>query len=326
MRRRDFITLLGGAAAAWPLAARAQQPGRLPIVAFLGSGTEATQGRWVAAFVQRLRELSWIEGRTVSIEYRWAEGRTERFAAVASELIRLNPAVIVTTGSAAYAAKQATSVIPIVFTIANDPVGSGLVASLTRPGGNITGLSVETTDLSGKRLEILREVVPGLRRLAVLADLGNPSNALDLSAVEEAARTLGLDEIVKLDVRRAEDIASVFDTIKNRADAVYATSNPLFFNAILRINILAVGARLPTMYGYRELVEAGGLVSYGPSFPSQFQRAADFVDKILHGTKPADIPVEQPTKFELVVNLTTARALGLVIPDSFLLRADAVIE
>jgi putative tryptophan/tyrosine transport system substrate-binding protein len=325
MRRREFITLLGGAAAAWPLAGSAQQAGKLPTIGYLGSGTSATQGQWTAAFVQGLRDLGWIEGRTVAIEYRWAEGRHERYAEIAAEFVRRKVDVIVAIGTAVVAAKEATSVVPIVFPVAADPVGSGLVASLARPGGNVTGLSVQFTDLAGKRVELLREVAPGLRRLAIMVNVDDPGAALDMREVQATARTLGLD-VVTLEIRRAEDIAPAFDALKGRADALYVCGDALVNTNRIRINTLAVGARLPTMHGFREYVEAGGLMSYGPDFSDLFRRAAEFVDKILRGAKPADLPVEQPTKFDLVINLTTAKALGLTISQSFLLRADTVIE
>ncbi len=326
MRRRDFFTLLGGAAAAWPLAARAQQPAKLPTIGFLGQTTRSGGSEWVAAFVQRLRELGWSEGRTIAIEYRWAEGREERFAQVAAELVQLKCDVIVTSGTqAVMASKQATSVIPIVFATAGDPVGNDLVASLARPGGNVTGLSVLAADLAGKRLELLREVVAGLRRLAVMGNVGNPFTVLELGEVRAAARTLGL-EVIALEIRRAQDIAPAFEALKGRNQALYVCTDALANTNRVRINILAAGARLPTMHGSRDYVEAGGLMSYGANFPDQFRRAADYVDKILRGAKPGDIPVEQPTNFELVINLKTAKALGLTIPESFLLRADEVIE
>ena len=325
MKRREFITLLGGAAA-WPLAARAQQPGKLPTIGFLGADTPSTESQRVAAFVQRLRELGWIDGRNLAIEYRWAEGRNERYAEIAAEFVRLKVDVIVTAGTPpTLAAKQATAVIPIVFAAASDPVGTGLVASLARPGGNVTGLSIQTTDLAGKRLELLREVVPGLRRLAIMANVGNPASVLEMGEAQATARTLGL-EVTTSEIRRAEDIAPAFEALKGRADALYVCADPLVNTNRIRINTLALGARLPTMYGFREYVEAGGLMSYGPNLPDLFRRAADFVDKILRGAKPADIPVEQPTKFDLVINLTTAKALGLDVPPTLLARADEVIE
>jgi putative ABC transport system substrate-binding protein len=325
MRRRQFITLLGGAACTWPLAAQAQQPAKLPTIGFLGSPTPSVGAHWLAAFVERMRELNWIEGRTVAIEVRWAGGRSERFAEIAAEFVRLKVDVIVTSGGAVAEAKQTTSAIPIVFGLANDPVGAGLVTSLARPGGNVTGLSLQSSDLAGKRLELLREVVPALRRLVIMANIGNPSNMVEMGEVQAAASTLGIHAATS-EIRRVEDIAPAFEALKSRSDALYVCANPLMNTNRVRINTLALGARLPTMHTVREHVEAGGLMSYGPNWPDQFRRAAEIVDKILRGTKPGDIPVEQPTKFELVLNLTTAKALGLMIPESFLLRADEVIE
>ena len=326
MRRREFITLLGGAAVAWPFAARAQQAGRLPTIGFFGSSTPSAMSPWTAAFVRRLRELGWIEGRTIAIEYRWAEGRSERYEEIAAEFVRLKVDVIVTYGTPpSEAAKQATAVIPIVFAAAADPVGSGLVASLARPGGNITGLSLQQSDIVGKKLELLREALTGLRRLAIMGNAGNPASALEVAEIRKAASRLGLD-IISLDIRRAEDIAPAFETANGRADALYVSTDPLVFTNLSRINTLALGARLPTIYNGKEYVEPGGLMSYGPSYPDLFRRAADFVDKILRGAKPADFPVEQPTKFDLVINLTTAKALGLTIPLSVVARADEGIE
>jgi putative ABC transport system substrate-binding protein len=242
MKRRKFITRVGGAAAGWPLAVGAQQAGKLPTIGFMGAASPSIESQRVAAFVQRLRELAWIDGRNLAIEYRWAEGRDERYAEIATEFVRLKVDVIVTVATpATLAAKQATAVIPIVFVTASDPVGTGLVASLARPGGNVTGLANQISDAGGKKLEVLR-------------------------------------------------------------------------------------ARLPTMHGARDFVEAGGLMSYGPNLLRQFRRAADVVDKMLRGAKPNDIPVEQPTKFDLVINLTAAKALGLEIPPTLLARADEVIE
>jgi len=325
MRRREFIALLGGGAATWPLAVRAQQSGKLPTIGFLGASTSSAASQWSAAFVQRQRELGWIEGRTVANEYRWAEGRTERFAEIVAEFVRLKVDVIVTNGAAAIAAKQATSVIPIVFTLAADPVGSGLVASLARPGGNVTGLSVQQLDLARKRVELLREVVPDLRRLAIMANVGYPAMLVEIGEVQAAALTLGL-EVATSEIRQAEDIAPAFEALKGRADALYVCADALVVTNRIRINTLAQGARLLTMYGFREFVEAGGLMSYGPNLPGLFRRAAELVDKILRGTKPGDIPVEQPTKFDLVINLITAKALGLEVPPTLLARADEVIE
>src|SRR5262245_34073933 len=254
--------------------------------------------------------LGWIEGRNLVIEYRWAEGSRDRAAVFAAEFVRLKVDIIVTYAvPMVLAAKQATSTIPIVFAAASDPVGTGLVASLARPGGNVTGLSNQISDAGGKRIELLREVVPGLRRLAILANVGNPASVLDMDEAQATARTLGL-AVTTSEIRRAEDIAPAFEALKDRADALYICPDPLMNTNRTRINILAVGARLPTMHGYREYVEAGGLMSYGPNIPDQFRRAADYVDKILRDAKPADILVEQPTKFNFVINLTTAKVLG----------------
>lgn len=326
MRRRDFITLVGGAAAASPFAARAQQRGILPIIGFLGPTTAAAMNPWVTAFVQRLHELGWIEGRTVAIEYRWAEGRTERFAEIAAELVRLKVDIIVTYASApVLAAKQATALIPIVFAAQMDPVGAGIVAALARPGGNITGLSLQNTDTAGKRLELMREVVPNLVRLAIMTNVDAAGAVLDMREVQTMARALGL-EVVTAEIRQAEDIAPAIDALKGRVDALYVAGDPLLFANRIRVNTLAQGSRLPTIYGTREYVDAGGMMSYGPNYPALFRRAGDYVDKILRGAKPADIPVEQPTKFDLVINLRTAKALGLTIPETVILRADEVIE
>jgi putative ABC transport system substrate-binding protein len=325
IRRRDFIRLLGGAAVAWPLAARGQQAGKLPTIGWLGN-TSSIDGNRVAPFVQRMRELGWIDGRNVAIEYRWAEGRNERYTEAAAEFVRLKVDVIVTlTTPATLAAKQATAVVPIVFAGVSDPVGTGLVASLARPGGNITGLANQVSDTAGKKLELLRELVPGLRRFAIMAHVGNPASVLEMGEAQAAARKLGL-EVITSEIRRAQDIAPAFDTLRERADALYLCPDPLMNTNRTRINILAVGARLPTMHGVRDYVEAGGLMSYGVNQPGQFPRVGDIVDKILRGAKPADIPVEQPTKFDLIINLTTAKALGLTIPEPFLVRADEVIE
>ena len=323
MRRREFITLLG--AAAWPLAVRAQQA-KVATIGLLGTGSAAAQSQWTAAFVQRMRDLGWVDGRNLTIEYRWAEGRSERFAEFAAEFVRLKVDVILTHNTPpVIAAKQATSVIPIVFATAADPVDTGLVASLARPGGNVTGLSSQTTDLASKRIELLREVVPGLRQLAFLPQPDNPYVVFDMRQAEAAARALGL-ETASLEIRRAEDIGPAFEGLKGRAEALYILPDPLLFTHRLRINTLALGARLPTIHSLREYVEASGLMSYGPNWSDQWRRAADYVDKILRGAKPADLPIEQPTKFDLVVNLTTAKVLGLTIPESFLLRADELIE
>jgi putative tryptophan/tyrosine transport system substrate-binding protein len=325
VKRREFITLVG-CAAVWPLSARAQQTGRLPTIGFLGAATPAVWAPWTSAFEKRLHELGWTNGRTVVIEYRWAEGRSIRFAEIATEFVKLNVDVIVAGSTeAVIAAKQVTSVVPIVFPLSIDPVAAGLVASLARPGSNVTDLSIQSSDLAGKRLELLREILPNLRRLAILANVSNPGSAREMSEAEATAHTLGLD-VTKLEIRRAEDIAPAFEAIKGHADALYVGPDGLVNANRVRIHTLSLSAQLPTVYGYRGYVEVGGLMSYGADFTDLFRRTAEFVDKILRGGKPADIPVEQPTKFELVINLKTARELGLTIPDKLLAIADGVIE
>jgi putative ABC transport system substrate-binding protein len=328
MRRREFITLLGGAAIfARPLAVRAQPAGKLPTIGFLGTAAPQTWGPWVAAFVEQLRRHGWVESQTVVIEYRWAAGNPERYAEFAAEFVKLNVDVIVTGGASAPAVKRATATIPVVFAIAPDPVGSGLVSSLARPGGNITGLSFQSTDLASKRVEILREMVPQLSRLAILGNPANPSGgvALEMREVGAAAQKLGL-ESTPVEIRRAEDIATAFDTMKARAQALYVCVDPLTNTNQVQISRLALDNSLPSMFGAREYVVSGGLMSYGPDFSEFFSRAADFVDKILRGAKPGGIPVEQANKFELVVNLKTTKALGLNVPQALLALADEVIE
>ena len=326
MRRREFITLLGSAATALPLAAQAQQAGKLPTIGLLVSSTPADESQRVGAFTQRLHQLGWIDGRTITIELRSAEGRPERAHEIAAEFVRRKVDVIVTSGTPIVAvAKQVTSTIPIVFAVAGDPVGNGLVASLARPGGNVTGLSLLQIEIAGKRLELLHQMVPGLRRLGIMGNFSNPPLALELSEVQETANRLGL-EVVTCEIRRPEDIAPAFDTLKARAEALYVEADTLVVANRTRIITLALAARLPAIFNSREYVKEGALLSYGPNFPELFRRAADFVDKILRGTKPGDIPVEQPTKLDLVVNLTTAKALGLTVPDTLLVRADEVIE
>ena len=322
--RRKFISALGSAAFAWPLAARAQQLGKLPAIGVLGADAAAWNS-WTAAFVTRLRELGWIEGRTIAIHYRWDEGRPERDAEIAAEFVRLNVDVIVTNGIAAPVLKQATAVIPIVFAIAPDPVGGGLVASLARPGGNVTGQSLQATDLAGKRLGLLREIAPALRRLALIFDADFAETRLEAANVRTGADALGID-VLPVEIRRGEDIAPAFAALQPQTDALYVVGDALTVANRTPLVTFALGKRLPSMFGNRTFVEAGGLMSYGPDFPALFRHAAELVDKILHGTKPGDIPVEQPTKFDLAVNLTTAKALGLAIPESFLVRADEVIE
>jgi putative ABC transport system substrate-binding protein len=304
----------------------AQHPTKLPTIGFLGAATPAVASQWVNAFVKRLAELGWIEGRTLAIEYRWADARPERYAEIAAEFVSLKVDVIVTWASApVLAAKRATKVVPVVFAAQMDPVGAGIVTSLARPGGNITGMSIQQTDTAGKRLELLREAVPNLRRLAIMGNAGAPGAVLEMNELQATARSLGL-EVTKHEIGQAEDIPPAIESFRNRFDALYIATDPLVFSNRVRINALAQEARLATIYGSREYVDSGALMSYGPNWVELFRHAADQVDKILRGTKPADIPVQQPTKFELVLNLKTARALGLELAPTLIARADEVIE
>ena len=325
LRRRDLITLLAGSAAAWLHEAGAQQPGELPIVGYLGPNVESVDRPRLAAFKHRLNELGWIEGRSVIIEYRPADGLIERASEIASEFVGLKVNVILTSGDAqGLAAKRATSGIPIVIAIVGDPVGDGLVTSLARPGGNVTGLSMVQPETAGKRLEMLREILPNLRQVGILGNVANAGAATELKVAQDAAHKLNLDTIT-LEIRRGEDIPAAIASLGG-ADALYVCVDPVVNSNRDRINALALEALLPVMHSFRDNVEAGGLISYGPDILVMYRRAADLVDKILRGTKPGDIPVEQPTKFELVINLKTAKALGLTIPPTLLARADAVIE
>jgi putative tryptophan/tyrosine transport system substrate-binding protein len=321
--RREFVIALSGATFVWPLGVNAQA--RLATIGFLGVTTASNETQWTAGFVRRLRELGWTEGRNVVIEYRWAEGRSDRYADFAAEFVRLKVDVIVAPGGAVRAVKQATSAIPIVFPVASDPVGSGFVESLARPGGNATGSSLQGTDLAGKRIELLREVLPNLHRLSIMANANYSAAVLEMRKAQAAADKFNI-EANTLEIRQADDIAPAFEALKGAADALYVAADPLTSTNSIRIGALALGARLPTLQGYRENLEAGGLISYGPNLTDLWRHSADFVDKILRGTKPADIPVEQPTKFELVVNLKTATVIGLRIPESFLVLADEIIE
>jgi ABC-type uncharacterized transport system substrate-binding protein len=318
--------MLAGGVAAWPIAARGQQRGKVATIGFLGPATPSVASNLVAAFVVRLRELGWVEGENLTIEYRWAEGQSERYAKVASEFVALKVDLIVTWASApVLAAKHATAVIPIVFAAQMDPVSVGVVKSLSRPGGNVTGLSLQQTDTTSKRLELLREVVTDLRRLAIMGNIDTPGVVLEMGEIERTARELGID-ITPLKIRSAEDIVPAIVSIKGRVDALYVATDPLVLSNRTQITTLTTEARLPTIYGSREYVEAGGFMSYGPNYADLFRRAAELADKILRGANPADLPVEQPTKFDLVINLKTAKALGLTVPATMLVRADEVIE
>jgi len=325
MRRREFILALGSAAA-WPLKARAQKAASRVTIGYLSGGTVATTGPQIAAFARRLSELGWVEGRDAVIERRLAEGHTERFAELAAELVERNADVIVTTGTpATIAGKRLTTAIPIVFVGVGDPVGTGLVASLRRPGGNITGLSNQNRDAAGKRIELLRAVVPELRRLAILANADSPAEMLEVHDIKGVARELGLELSIP-EVRHQQDITAAFAGLNDRTDALYVMFGGLEIANQVEVNTRALQARLATMHGDRSLVETGGLMAYGPNNLDLHQHAAELVAKILRGTKPVDIPVEQPTKFELVINLTTAKMLGLAIPAPLMSLADELIE
>jgi ABC-type uncharacterized transport system substrate-binding protein len=324
MERRRFIRGLCSGVAAWPLGAYAQQIGKPKRIGVLGA--DATVWRpWTAAFTARLRELGWIEDETVEIEYRWGEGSSERVSEVAAEFLRQDVDVIVTYGSAVTTLKQATTTIPIVFAVAYDPVRGGLVQSLAKPGGNVTGISIQQPDLVAKRLELLRKAIPHLRRLAVLANAGYAEPMLEADRVKSTAQALGL-EAARLGISRPQDIAPAFEVLRNKADALYVVSDGLIAANRVRIITLALGAHLPTILSYGDYVQAGGLMSYGPDYTDLFRRAAAIVDKILNGTKPGDIPVEQPTKFDFAINVKTATTLGLEIPPTLLAVADEVIE
>jgi putative ABC transport system substrate-binding protein len=329
MNRRDLMMLIGGAAA-WPVGTRAQQLSKLPTVGFLG-GDALNWAPWTDAFAQRMRELGWTENRTVAVEYRWVEGRPERYAEMAPDFVRLKADVIVTTDRGALSIRDTTAAIPIVFVLAPDPVRQGLVESLARPGRNITGIAAEASDaagkrvLNGKRIELLREIVPRLRRLGVLLNVTNPDADRMIEEAHEGAKEVGI-EATTFPIHRAEDIAAAFEALKGQVDALFVVQDAVLTANRMRLIAFSLAARLPTVFRSREFVQAGGLMSYGPNFPALFRRAAEYVDKILRGTKPGDISVEQPTRFDLVVNLTTAKAIGLTVPQSLLARADEIIE
>jgi putative ABC transport system substrate-binding protein len=326
VRRREFITLLGSSAV-WPVAARAQQPGKVARVGFLGNSTAALEANLVKPFRDGLRELGYEEGRDTVIEYRWADGRYERFPVLIAELVALKVDVIVTAGTpASVAVKNATTAIPLVMVAVGDPVATGLVASLARPGGNITGLTSMSVEMEGKRLELLREVIPKISHIAVLWNAASPIQIIEEAEVQAAAQVLGM-KMLSLGVRTREEIEEALAAImRERAEALLVLADRLFLHHRMRIMDFAAEERLPGVHAYRELVEAGGLMSYGPSYAEMHRRAATYVDKILKGAKPADLPVERPTKFELVINLKAAKMLGLTMPPSIILRADEVIE
>jgi putative ABC transport system substrate-binding protein len=328
MNRRELITLLGGAAVARPLAARAQQIGKRRRIGYLGSSSPSLERHLVDAFRQKLRELGHLEGENIAIEYRWAEGRDDRLPGLAAELARLQPDVIVTTGTpGTLAAKTATSTIPIVFASSGNPVSGGLVAGYARPGGNVTGFTVLGPELEGKRLQILREVVPGLSRIAVLWNPANPAVIDFYQQTQAAAAALGLVLQPVVEVRRVDDLKSALSTIADaQAHAMIVLADRLLLAARIPIVNFAATSRLPAIYPYRGYVDAGGLMSYAASDIDQFHRTAVYVDRILKGEKPADLPVQEPVRFELVINLKTAKPLGLDVPPTLLAIADEVIE
>jgi putative tryptophan/tyrosine transport system substrate-binding protein len=325
MRRREFITLLGGVAV-WPLAANAQQPAKVYRIGFLSAGAQVRSQLW-PIFVNGLREFGWIEGRNIVFDRRYADNRLDRLPELATELVRLDVDVIVTVGTLApLAAKRATTSIPIVMLNAGDPVGSGLVASLARPGGNVTGMSLMAPDLGGKRLELLKEALPRLSHVAIIWNAANPYSALVFDETRGAAKKLTV-EIQSLEVRGPGDFdGALATTMGNHADALVIVEDPLTFNHLKKVAEFCADNRLPAIYGLREFADAGGLMTYGASQVDLFRRSVVFVDKILRGVKPSDLPVQQPTKFELVINLKTAKALGLEVPPTLLARADEVIE
>jgi putative tryptophan/tyrosine transport system substrate-binding protein len=325
MRRREFIIFIS-AASAWPLTVRGQQPAKPPVIGYLSPNSEAADRPRRTAFMKRLSELGWIDGQNIRLEFRWSDGIVARTAEIAPELVRLPADVLVSGGDAfVLTLKRATPTIPIVFASAGDPVGNGLVESLARPGGNVTGLSIELPETVGKRLELLHELIPALHRLAIAFNSSDPQVNMERNTVLAEAQALGLD-IVQVEIRPGEDFAPAIEPLKGRVEALYVCLDPLVVTNAARINALALAAKLPVMHGIRENAAAGGVISYGPNFPDMSRRAAEIVDKILHGAKPADIPVEQPTKFDLVINLKTAKALGVTIPGTVLARADEVIE
>jgi putative ABC transport system substrate-binding protein len=327
MDRRAFIGTLAGGLLAAPLAAEAQSAGKVYRIGVLESTSPALNAANLAAFQQELRELGYVERQNYAIEYRSADGRLERFPDLAAELVRLKVDLIVTRGTTgALAAKNATRTIPIVMATSGDPVAAGLVASLARPGGNVTGLSSINAELVGKRLGFLKEAIPGLARIAVVLNLSNPRLVTQRKQIEVAARSLGFQPQF-LDVRTPEDLGRAFDiAVKQRADAVHVGLDFLAQSNLGRIVDLAAKHRLPAIYSTRDFVDAGGLMAYGVSRLEMYRRAASYIDKIFKGARPGDLPVEQPTKFEFVINLKSAKAPGLTIPPSLLQRADQVIE
>ena len=324
MRRREFMLLMGSVFVDALSAAYGQQSAKPPVVGFLAAGTPASHGAWVAAFAQRLSELGWIDGRNITIEYRWAAGDNRQTTEFAAEFVRQKVDVIVTSAFGVLAAKEATSTIPIVSAAYGDAVANGIIKSLARPSGNVTGLTVQPAELSSKRLELLRDIIPNVRRVAALVN-SHVVAAQEVAAIRTASAKLNIDANV-IDIQTVEDIEAAMATLPGRTDALYVYSEPLTNANKDKIIKAANAAKIPTIFGFREFVAAGGLISYGPSFTDLFARAAEFTDKILRGAKPADLPVQQPVKFDLIINLKAAEALGLRISETVLTRADEVIE
>jgi putative tryptophan/tyrosine transport system substrate-binding protein len=325
MERREFMLLMGGVAVVSTSAGYGQQLAKPPVVGFLVAGTQASHGAWVAAFVERLSKLGWTDGRNVKIEYRWAAGDVQQTNAFAAEFVRLKVDVIVTSAYGVVAAKQATSSIPIVFAAYGDAVANGIVASLARPGGNVTGLSIQPSELSSKRLELAREIIPNVRRFAALVNTNYSGVALEVAGIRAASARLNIETSI-LEIQTADDIDAAMLALAPRTDALYVYSEPLTNANKSKIIKAATAAKIPTIFGFREFVDAGGLISYGPNFIDLFARAAEFTDRILRGATPADMPIQQPVKFDLIINLKSAKAIGLNISETFLTRADEVIE
>jgi putative ABC transport system substrate-binding protein len=325
MRRREFITLLGGAAA-WPLAARAQQPA-MPVVGYLSALSEAPAAAPLAAFRRGLNETGFAEGRNVAIEFRWAEGQYQRLPAMAAELVgRRVSLILAQSPPAAIAAKTATTTTPIVFVVGFDPVGVGLVASLNRPGGNATGMTLISPALGQKRLEMLREIAPKASVIAMLVNPGSPDAAPEIGSVQAGAQTLGL-QLAMFNASMPSEVSTAFAAITERKpDALLVSTDPFLLNQRDDIDARAARLRIPAIYPFREFATDGGLISYGTNIADAYRQAGIYAGRILKGAKPADLPVEQASKYQLVINLKTAKAIGLTIPESFLLRADEVIE
>jgi putative ABC transport system substrate-binding protein len=327
LKRREFMALLGGAAASWPLAARAQSSRKAPTIGVLLPGTAASFALRTKALLEGLRDLGYVDGRTIAIEWRWGQDKVEGLPELAADLVGRNVDVLVTGGTpAAKALKNATGTIPIVMAIIGDPVAAGLVESLARPGGNATGFSIVAPDLSGKRLELLREIVPAISPVAVMLNSSNPQSQFELNEMQAAARAMGL-QLHPVQVSPEDTLEQAFAAMSAASvRALVILTDPIFFSQRKRIVDLATRSRLPAMYFFQEFAEEGGLVSYGPSDTDLYRRSATYVDRILHGAKPGALPIEQPTKFDLVINLKAANALALDIPPLLLARADKVIE